>query len=212
MLQKNKFKINTVTLPMYLETGSSKDIGEDELEGYQYIDIEMENEKIVMERKDCLFNKVKLLGCRGSKSSFVNIRFENCDLSNTSFSDSTIHTVEFIGCKLTGTDFSGCSLRDVYFDTCLLEYSNFNCSTIKNTYFKECKLEEASFNSTECKNNQIETCNFMRAEFLNTPLRGMDFSTSIITGIKVSTPDLLGVMVDQRGALELANLLGIVVV
>lgn len=210
MLPKSNIKIIEPKLPSYLEKQTFKNcLYEEELEGYYFEEDKVKTKKTRLDVRDSFLRKIDFTSFEGVKSSFVNIIFENCDLSNANFEESTIHRITFKDCKLVGTNFLSSSIMDVSFLSCFMNYSNFNDSKMKNVKCKDCKIEEASFRNMKMKNIELDACSFQKTEFLHTSLKDIDFSTSNIAGIKVGMQDIIGMQVNVTGALALTPLLQI---
>ena len=82
--------------------------------------------------KNVIFNEI-VFRC----IDLVDIRFENCDLSNVDFSEGSLHRVEFINCKIIGINLSEATLRDVVFENCNGQYSFFtysNCKQVPHSF------------------------------------------------------------------------------
>jgi uncharacterized protein YjbI with pentapeptide repeats len=61
------------------------------------------------------------------------------------------------------------------------------------------------------KDTKLKECVFVNAEFLDTPLSGLDFSDSDISGFTVNPENLRGSVMNQIQAAACAQLLGIIV-
>ena len=69
-------------------------------------------------------------------------------------------------------------------------------------HFEECSLSGFS----------LAGAGFARVSFFQTPLKEIDFTASDITGITVSLHELRGAVISAVQAVELARLLGVIVV
>ena len=57
----------------------------------------------------------------------------------------------------------------------------------------------------------LNNVNFQKSQFFKTKLNKIDFTTCNISGITVDINDLKGMIVNEYQALELSNLLGIII-
>lgn len=207
MLSKTAFEVDFSSL---YET-EIENLLKEENENSFFKDSKLKEEEGRLDLIHCKLSQVHLLTCTFEKSSLVASYFENCDLSNTKMMESSIHNVYFKNCKLLGLDISLSSLRDIKFEDCILDFSNFSLSKMSHIILKNCMIQNASFNDVNWKAITLEGCNFSGSEFLHTSLKGLDFSTSMIENIKVDKHDLKGVIVDERGALLLSQMLGVII-
>lgn len=138
--------------------------------------------------------------------------FENCDLSNTHFYNKGIHRCVFKNCKLTGTEFIQCSLQDISIHNSNAIYSNITDCSIKRVEILETNMTNSTFINNKVKEMMIDDCNFQEAEFVKTSLAQIDFSTSIISGIRVDFESIKGMKVNALQATDLVSLLGITIV
>lgn len=159
----------------------------------------------------CIFDHVIFSECRFCGAQLTDVRFENCDLSNVDFSDSMLYRVEFVGCKLMGTNLSDCVFNQVLFYHCNARYVNFSMGKMKHVLFAHSDLQCGSMESCRFVPVAFDTCNLTEAEFSRTPLKGIDFRSSQVAGIRLGIGDLKGVVVSSLQALELTRFLGLVV-
>ncbi len=126
--------------------------------------------------------------------SFIHVIFENCDLSNADFSESTIHNVVFKNCKLIGTNFSKSSIMNVQIENSIMTYSNFSVCRIRKLEIERTNASFGCFNDVVFKDILLEDCDF-----------------SVIDGILIQSHDIKGMITNERGAISLASILGIIV-
>jgi uncharacterized protein YjbI with pentapeptide repeats len=158
--------------------------------------------------ENCRFNE-----CSFKKSSFVDVVFKNCDFSNCDMSQAYFNRCEFRMNKALGAKFVESILKDVAIYESNFSYVNFDKTKIDVAEMKECNLESA--NLTECKIKGLECdgVKFISTNFFKTPLKGIDFTKSTITGMVVSAEgtELRGAIVDLYQAAELAKLFGVII-
>lgn len=160
---------------------------------------------------NCKLRNVVFADCKFKNMQLTDVRFENCDLSNVSFAGSSFFRVEFVACKLVGTDLSSSTFNHVSVTNCSALYCNCFMGKMRHVLFADSDFRNGSF--ADCKFTDVgfETCNLTEAEFLHTSLHGIDLSSSKISAMRLSIPDLKGVLVNSQQALELTSFLGIVV-
>ncbi|NDV65011.1 pentapeptide repeat-containing protein [Bacteroides sp. 224] len=161
--------------------------------------------------KNCVFRQQIFIECKLESAQIWDVRFENCDLSNVSFSGSSFHRVEFVSCKLLGTNFSETTLNNVSFTDCNSHYMNLSVSKLSNVRFTSCDFRSASINETRLNAVAFEDCLLIEADLSQTKLRGIDLRTCRLEGIRINVPDLKGAIVQTSQALELLPLLGVVI-
>lgn len=206
MFKQVDVKIVEPSLPPHLEEVS---LLKEEMEGVLLQGKTISNRKERLQIESSSLKSVVFESLHAEGSSLVSIIFDSCDLSNAKIGCSSVHQIVFKNCKLIGTDFSESSIQNVIFDTCDMSYSNFSLSKMRYVKIKDSKLMGSSFN--EVKMQKIVLCEslFTECEFLHTSLKDIDFSGCSIEGMKTSYEDIKGIIVDERGALALASLLGI---
>ncbi len=141
----------------------------------------------------------------------MDVRFENCDLSNVDFGEASLYRVEFINCKIIGMNLSDATLRDVTFDHCNGQYAFFSYMNCKQVEFLHCQLTAADFTNATMVNVEFQECALVQVQFNFTALKGIDFTTCDIGGLGVNIPDVKGAVVTPYQALALCELLGLVV-
>ncbi len=152
---------------------------------------------------------VKFISCSFEKSYFVDVIFENCDLSNINLSKSTFKKVIFKDCKLNGANFTESYFENVTFDNCNARTIYLDQSSIYSTKFNESILKDSSISYVNFKYIEIYKSDFTLCNFSKSKLNGLDFSNSIIDGIIVYNEDLKGVVMNEMQALSFVKLLGI---
>ena len=178
---------------------------------------------------DLLFSKGKEEGINKSYKSFKNctfqnqifskfhssqltdVRFENCDLSNISFAESSLYRVEFISCKLLGTNFSETTLNHILLHECNAGYINLAISKMNQVRFAHSQLRNGSLNDCRFSSVAFESCDLVEADFSHAPLRGIDLRTSRISGITLNISDLKGAVITSLQAMDLLPLLGVII-
>lgn len=160
---------------------------------------------------NCTFNHVQFNTCKLKACHLTDVRFENCDLSNISFAESSFFRVEFVACKLVGTNFSETVLNHLSMQDCNARYINLSMSKINQARFSACDLRNSDINDCKLASIAFDNCELIEAEFSHTPLRGIDLSDCHIEGIHVNLPDIKGAIVNTTQAMDLTSLLGLVI-
>ena len=158
-----------------------------------------------------IFRNVTFTAAAFEFLDLIDVRFENCDLSNANLSSSIFHRVEMINCKLLGINLSESTLQNVSFDNCNCRYSSFRFLRCKQVNFKNCLLQNADFEESHFDKVAFSNCNLEGAEMAGTKLKDIDFRDSEIEGIGVRIEDLYGAIVSPMQAVSLSRLLGIIV-
>ena len=87
--------------------------------------------------------KLRFLFAPGS--SFVCVKFLDCEMDLSNFSSAQLSDVTLSRTTLVGTTFRGAQLADVTFQGCDLAGASFEGATLRNVSFERCSLEGASF-------------------------------------------------------------------
>lgn len=142
-------------------------------------------------------------------STFVDVIFEHCDLSNADFHECVFRRCIFNNCRMTGMDLINTSFTDVQLIGCQCTLINLSDSRWNKAYWKQCIFVDAALNMMKLKDVYIDTCDFAGCEIQDTSLSNIDLSTSNIDNIVVVPECLKGVIVNAEQAIILAQLLGI---
>lgn len=161
--------------------------------------------------EECKFIKIDFNMIELVNTHITDCIFENCDLSNLEFNKVSIHRCHFINCKMTGLNFIDCSLQDLLFEGVQGRYMNISLGNIRCVEFNDSTLDESSFMEVNVKNLVFKRVSFIAGEVFKTSLKGMDFKTTNIEGIRIDDYSLKGIHVDMYQAIALASLLGIIV-
>ena len=111
-----------------------------------------------------------------------------------------------IGCDFSDSRFYHTSSLETSY-----EYANFFNTNLEETIFDKCDLTESIFSESKIKNVYYENCKLVQAQFFKTSLNGVDLSTCKISGILTRIEDIKGLIVNNFQAIELSNLLGIII-
>jgi uncharacterized protein YjbI with pentapeptide repeats len=171
-----------------------------------------EAELTQLDWKQCSVESGRLTGAKLGDSYFSNVLFSGCDLSGADFGGGVFSKVHFRDCKLTGALFGDCGLNDTLFTGCVCDYTVFSYSKAKRLWFQGCRLYEAQLAELSGKDYGFAECDLTRGNFQRTALSGVNLSTCELEGILISPAELRGAKVSAVQAVELAKLMGLVVV
>lgn len=110
------------------------------------------------------------------------------------------------GCTLIGSIFRNCVFKNSN-----LQYNNFNESKIESLFLDETFLISSELSSCAIKNLKLNHSSLAESNFLKTPLKGIDFTNTNISGITLSQnfSELRGATISPYQADELISTLGI---
>ncbi len=160
-----------------------------------------------------MFENVRFNECNFYKCSFIDVVFVNCDLSNCNLKEGYFNRCEFINDKALGAKFGLSIFKDVSIKESNFEYADLNGASINVAELIESNLKNASLSECKLKNLVTDKTEFVQTNFFKTPLKGIDFTNSTITGMIVSDTgqELRGAKVDFYQAAELAKLFGVII-
>lgn len=159
----------------------------------------------------CTFTNCKFTNLDLEQIEWIDVVFDHCEFDCVFLSGFTLCRVHFIGCRVSGLEMTNALIQDVLFQSTKGNYCNFSGSKIKDCAFTQSDFSFSSFVHCDWMHSSFDYCNLDDSEWLNTPLKGIDFSTSSISNILVSNDLLKGVIVNERQALEFVRILGIVI-
>lgn len=159
------------------------------------------------EIKNCLFEGITMEECKEEDSYFLDVVFQNCDLSNMLFYACLFRRVQFINCKLMGTDFSESMFDQVYFKECSCRFANLAFMKNKETHYQQCDFTQASIIETNLKKSTFQECTFHQCELQHAPLYQIDLSSCDLNNIITTPQDIQGAIIDSYQAASLIHLL-----
>lgn len=167
-----------------------------------------------MEFYGCVLKESKYIHCDFSKSSFIDVVFYKCDLSNTDFKECYFMRCEFISCKGVGVDMQSSVMKHTKASDMNLRYANLNNIYLEHVFFDKTDMMEASMSEAKYKDWKAADTKFVGTNFFHTNLRGFDFTENELTGLLVSEDlsELKGIKISPVQALEIVKLLGITIV
>jgi uncharacterized protein YjbI with pentapeptide repeats len=168
------------------------------------------NSKLAQSR----LRKVTLAGSSFERTGWFDVVIENSDLTNVSFSESTLQRIILKENRLTGFKGNGCSFKDIEFTDCKADLIEFRFSTLHHVVFRNCNLLGADFQNATLKKVSFKNCTVDKVQFSGAKLDSVDFRTSQLRNLGGVT-SLKGAHIDAAQlislAAELAAALGIAV-
>ena len=120
-INENNLEINT-QLFHDEETYVHQMFKEDDYSGLTVFQIDMKN---------CVIKDMALTDSTYDHCYFVDVVFDHCDLSNTTFRETLFRHVQFINCKMLGLHIDESLIEVTTFQQCLMHYSSFYKDTMK---------------------------------------------------------------------------------
>lgn len=206
---KRKVPIIKVKLEEYKEnfvfdedsnTISYKKIIDDEL-------VNKDKYRIVLDT--CKLKNVRFNDNNFYRSEFIDVIFDNCDLSNNTFENCIFIRCEFKSCKLLGSTFYSCAISDVLIEDSISKYVVIAENKITSFDIINSSFEESSFFDNNLKNTIFESVNFKKAIFSETKLKDIDLSTCNIDNIRIDHKSIEGAVVALNHAEIICDLLGV---
>ncbi len=158
-----------------------------------------------------LLRRINLTQSRLPKLHLLDVQLEACDLSGVDGEQARLQRVAFHDCRLVGAQLLEARCEDVVFRDCTLESAICASATFKAVRFENCNLREALFVEADLSQAVFRRCDLARADLRGSRLAGADFRGSIINGMQVGAPELKGAIIDPAQAVQVVNLLGVVV-
>ncbi len=144
-------------------------------------------------------------------ATFIDVRWDTADLAEARWERAYIVRSEFTGCRMSGTQFLHGRFEHVRFLRSNITYARFWNGQFDAARFEQCELRDASFEGSNLAGVVFDRCDLRGADFRETTLRGTDLRGSQLDGLKVGIKDLQGAIIDPTQAVQLAELLGVVV-
>jgi len=171
---------------------------------------QMEDFRIVFDT--CVFQKTIIHHNVFQRSEFIDCKFIDCDLSNNTFQGSTFIRCEFVNTRLTGSHFVECFISHVLIDKSHCSLVDFADCKMEFCEFHDSIFNEANFFENQTKNLQFRGLKLEKASFYETPLNGVDMSTSDVYSLKTDLKSIKGAIISSFQAREICHLLGIKVI
>jgi uncharacterized protein YjbI with pentapeptide repeats len=153
--------------------------------------------------------KVQLLRSRLPGFRVVDSILETCETSGSEWEKAFFRRVTFQGCRLMGTQMLEGIFEDVEFINCLAESLSMVSAKFKNCRFSKCVLRKASFDGADAAKVIFDDCDLTEADFHLAKLKGTDFRTSQIGGLRVGVEEMQGAIIAPHQVLQVVGLLGV---
>lgn len=158
-----------------------------------------------------LCRRVRLAQAELERAQLTDVQLDTCDLAGATLTRPQLRRVVLAGCRLLGT-----ALLDARLEHVLIQRGNgeaLRCwnATLQAVRFERCSLRGASFTGSDLSGVVFQGCDLSEADFRDASLRGADLRGSTITRLQVGLRELQGAIVSPAQAVELTQLLGLVV-
>ena len=114
------------------------------------------------------------------------LEFRNTDLSNTGMDASHQVDVLYDSCLLTGTSFLKSTLKKVTFSGCRGLYTVFSNIKADELLFKDSVFEDSDFSHITGKKIVFENCTLKSCNFVGTELKSLKLEDTVFDGIYIS--------------------------
>ncbi|MFT8364005.1 MAG: pentapeptide repeat-containing protein [Sporolactobacillus sp.] len=158
---------------------------------------------------DVIFSHCTFLVHDFSRAEWLDCEFKSCDFSNCTFESASLYRDKLQACKFVGTNFSHTIIKDTEFADCLMSYAFFPEAKLTAARFLSSKMNETSFQHVTLHKSQFKDSNLDLADFSETVLKGLDWSSCSINGIRIDMALAAGLKIDTFQAATLITLLGI---
>jgi uncharacterized protein YjbI with pentapeptide repeats len=123
------------------------------------------------------------------RPEWLDLRFEECDLSGVLARDFAMRRVQFRATRLRGVAFTNGQYDDGLLLDCKTDELSMRFSRLRNVTFRGCDLSNADFYSATFEHVTMESCS----------LRGARFHSADVKCLRIKDCDMLGI----AGALDL---------
>jgi uncharacterized protein YjbI with pentapeptide repeats len=139
----------------------------------------------------------------------ADVRFEACDLADSSWERLSASRVELLGCRLIGLQATDGRVEDMLIKGCNAVHAQFWSSVFKRVRFESCNLSETNFQSADLAGVIFDKCDLRGAKMADAKLIGADLRSSNIDGARVGIKELQGAIVTMEQAVSIARVLGV---
>ncbi len=127
--------------------------------------------------KDCKVSETNL-----ANSVFININFSSLVLLNSQVSDSTFARVQFKNCKIKKTHFDDTVFYHTFFEVSAIKKSHFHQAKIGLSTFSDSVIERTEFKETYFSKSFFDDVKFCRNQFLSSRVNQSGFVDSEFDG------------------------------
>ncbi|WP_010531423.1 pentapeptide repeat-containing protein [Lentibacillus jeotgali] len=142
-------------------------------------------------------------------SQWLDVTFDNCDLSGVRLNGARFKRVEFRNCKLTGTDFDQAVMQDVTWTDCQAPYILCNLTELRDVQFDNCLLKGANFIDAAQDNLLLGTSVIEDVQFTGTSLKHVDLSRCKFTHLHIDGEGLRGAVIAPEQAAQFIEAFGV---
>jgi uncharacterized protein YjbI with pentapeptide repeats len=154
--------------------------------------------------KQMAMQRAELRGLR-----LADVRFEACDLADSSWERLSASRVELIGCRLIGLQATDGRVEDLLIKGCNAVHAQFWSTVFKRVRFESCNLSETNFQSADLTGVVFDKCDLRGAKMADAKLAGADLRSSNIDAARVGIKELQGAIVNIEQAVSIARALGV---
>ena len=137
------------------------------------------------------------------RPEWLDLRFEECDLSGVVASDFVMRRVAFHGTRLRGVSFGNGQYDDGLLVDCTTDELSWRFSRLRNVTFRNCDLSGVDFYSTTFDHVTIDSCSLRGARFHAATVKCLAITGCVMTGL-AGAMSLKGAVVDLDDLQSLA--------
>ena len=154
--------------------------------------------------KQMVMQRANLRGLR-----LADVRFEACDLADSSWDLLSTSRVELLGCRLIGLQATNGRIEDLLIKGCNAVHAQFWSTVFKRVLFESCNLSETNFQSADLTGVIFDKCDLSGAKMADAKLVGADLRSSQLDGARLGIKELQGAIVGMEQAVSIARVLGV---
>ena len=139
----------------------------------------------------------------------ADVRFEACDLADSSWENLSASRVELLGCRLIGLQAINGRVEDMLIKGCNAVHAQFWSTVFKRVRFESCNLSETNFQSADLAGVIFDKCDLRGAKMADAKLVGADLRSSNLEGARLGIKELQGAIVSIEQAVSIARTLGV---
>ena len=139
----------------------------------------------------------------------ADVRFEACDLADSSWERLSASRVELLGCRLIGLQATDGRVEDLLIKGCNAVHAQFWSTVFKRVRFESCNLSETNFQSADLTGVIFDKCDLRGAKMADAKLVGADLRSSQLDGARLGIKELQGAIVSMEQAVGIARTLGV---
>jgi uncharacterized protein YjbI with pentapeptide repeats len=137
------------------------------------------------------------------RPEWVDLRFEECDLSGVVAKDVVMRRVAFRNTRLRGVAFANGQYDDGLLLDCPTDELTMRFTRLRNVIFRDCDLSNADFYSATFEHVTFDSCRLQAARFHAATVKCLRITDCDLTGV-TGALDLRGAVVDVADLASLA--------